>query len=114
MVPRASGLRSLYRHHQMCIRDRYKRREYVRPVSEDGVYAAGATDGRTAAALLANSGDTPAEVSLEWRGLPGGHARWRAVDERYEQPGEAFPLQAGGLSRAVTLPPGAAVLLETL
>ena len=92
----------------------YKRREYVRLVSEDGVYAAGATDGRTAAALLANSGDTPAEVSLEWRGLPGGHARWRAVDERYEQPGEAFPLQAGGLSRAVTLPPGAAVLLETL
>lgn len=92
----------------------YKRRKYVHLVSENGVYAAGATDGQTAAALLANCGDAVATVSLEWSGLPGKQGRWRSVDGDYENPTEVFPLTAGELSRAVTLSPGTAVLLETL
>lgn len=91
----------------------YKRREYVRLVSEDGVYAAGATDGRTAAALLANSGDTPAEVFHRMARPREGTPVARGGREICAA-GGGVPRRRAGCPAPSPCSPGAAVLLETL
>lgn len=92
----------------------YRLHHYVPLAAGEGIYAAGAAGGRTAAALLANTGKTAVPVRLEWSGLPGTRIRRRPVDSHYPHQSETLLLEDGRLSVRLSMPPSAAMLWETV